>query len=159
MCRRTAVSLLGPALVLLDVACGGSGGDRVEVRIGRLVIQAELARTAEERALGLGGRDAMAPDAGMLFVFPQEHVPVFWMQGMRFPLDFIWISRDGRVVDLTEEVPPPAPGTPDAELPRYTPSAPVLYALEVNAGVIDQAGVEVGDTVAFDPDVSPADVR
>ncbi|MFN3487243.1 MAG: nucleotide-binding domain containing protein, partial [Planctomycetota bacterium] len=73
---------------------------RVEVRIGRLVIDAEVARTAEERAQGLSGRDSLAEDAGMLFVLEREHVPSFWMKGMRFPLDFVWVSAEGRVVDL-----------------------------------------------------------
>lgn len=156
--------MLRPLVLLLLVACAGAayiacGGDdgRVEVRIGdRLAINVELALTPAERAQGLGGRDSLAQDAGMLFVFGQEQLHAFWMRGMRFPLDFIWISADGRVVDLTENVPPPEPDTADSELALYRPDEPVLYTLEVNAGVVTEAGVEVGDEVTFEPEV-PAD--
>ena len=141
------------------VACGGGAAQRVEVRIGRLAVSAELARTPEERARGLGGRASLMQDAGMLFVFPGEGQPDFWMKDMRFPLDFIWISADRHVVDLTENVPPPAPGTPDSDLPRYRPRAAVLYTLEVNAGAIAVAGLRLGDAVTFDPVPSREGVR
>ena len=126
----------------------------VEVRIGALVIDAEQARTQEERTQGLGGRGSLAADAGMLFVFEEEGQHSFWMRGMRFPLDFIWISSDGLVVELTEDVPPPAPGAADGDLPLFRPGTPVLYVLEVNAGVVREAGVGVGDAVRFAPDIS-----
>ena len=143
-----------PFIVLsLNVAgCGGVGEQEgTEIRIGSLTIQAELARTPEERAQGLSGRDSLPEGEGMLFIFQQEGLPSFWMKGMRFPLDFIWISRDLRVVDITENVPPPGP---DGALPTYEPDAAVLYMLEVNAGVVRMTGIDVGDTVAFEPDIS-----
>ncbi|MDZ4278961.1 MAG: DUF192 domain-containing protein, partial [Dehalococcoidia bacterium] len=112
-----------------DGAAPNGDDESVEVTVGPLVIEAELARTPEERSLGLGGRDLLPEDAGMLFVFEQEGQPGFWMRGMRFPLDFIWISADQRVVSLTEDVPPPEPGTPDQALPFYEPDEPVLYVL------------------------------
>ena len=155
MARGLALLLCLLTFAGLAASCGGGAGDRVEVRIGRLVIEAELARTPEERTQGLSGRGSLPREAGMLFVFPQEHVASFWMRGMRFPLDFIWISGDRHVVDLTEDVPPPAPGTPDDALPFYNPDAPVLYVLEVNAGVVQESGVRAGDSVSFEPDVSP----
>ncbi len=148
------------ALAVLAAACGGSErievrSERIEVRIGELVIDAEVARTPEERGQGLSGRSSLPDEGGMLFVFQQEGQPGFWMREMRFPLDFIWISQDGLVMDLTEDVPPPDAGVPDEPLPRYQPDAPVLYVLEVNAGIIRQSGVQVGDAVTFKPDISP----
>ena len=128
--------------------------ETVTVQIDGLAVQAELAQTPEERAQGLSERDSLAAGAGMLFVFETERQPSFWMRGMRFPLDFLWISAGLRVVDRTEDVPPPDPETPDADLPRYVPDAAVLYVLEVNAGVIREAGVEIGDTVIFEPDIA-----
>lgn len=122
---------------------------QTEIRIGALAIQAEIARTPEERGQGLSGRPSLPQNAGLLFVFSEERTPSFWMLDMRFPLDFIWISADQRVVDLTENVPPPDPG--ESDLPRYAPGQPILYVLEVNAGVVQEAGIQVGDTVAFDP--------
>ncbi len=127
-----------------------SQAGRVQVRIGGLIIDAETARTAEERAQGLSDRDVLAEDTGMLFFLGSERIPGFHMRGMRFPLDFIWISSDLRVADLTENVPHPA--SPDEEPSRIQPQSPVLYVLEVNAGVVESSGVSIGDEVVFEPD-------
>ena len=158
--RRAAgltLSLLVAALAALPIACNDAPPpaaieEGTKVRIGDLTIQAELARTPEERARGLSGRPSLPEDGGMLFVLSEERRPAFWMLDMRFPLDFIWVSSDGRVADLTQDVPPPEPGA--SQLPRYQPVRPVLYVLEVNAGTVRRAGVEIGDAVTFDPPVS-----
>ena len=150
---RTRVPLYLFVVVLAAVACKDSGPARTEVRIDGLVVRAELATTVEERAQGLSGRGSLPEDGGMLFVFPEEQRPAFWMRDMRFPLDFIWISRDYRVAALTENVPPPDAGLAPEDLPRYRPDVPVRYVLEVNAGIVREYGVQAGDAVTFDPDV------
>ena len=111
-----------------------------------------MASTPEERGPGLGGRPSMPLDEGMLFIFQGEGQYSFWMRGMLFPLDFIWISSDRIVVDITVDVPTVEPGVPDGELPRYRPDQAVLYMLEVNAGVVREAGVQIGDAVTFEPE-------
>ena len=157
-------------LTTLAVACGGSSpsvsvapgtvtidtpsaspASRVQVRIGDLIIDAETARNVEERAQGLSDRNEMGLDEGMLFFMESERIPGFHMRGMRFPLDFIWISSDLRVAGVTENVPHPA--SPDDEAARIQPQSPVLYVLEVNAGVVESSGLRIGDEVVFDPDV------
>lgn len=154
MPARFAAGLTLALLLALAAACGDGDPRRTEVRIGGLVVQAELALTPDERSLGLGGRESLAPDAGMLFVYPDEQPRTFWMKDTRVPLDFVWISADRRVIGFVENVPPPAPGTPDSDLPLYSSPAPVPYVLEVNAGAVARAGVQVGDAVTFEADVS-----
>ena len=156
---RLAAGLLLALCVALAPACGDGPPRRTEVRIGGLAVQAELALTPDERSLGLGRRASLPQDAGMLFVFPSEQEETFWMKDMRFPLDFVWISADRRVIGVLEGVPPPAPGTSDADLTLYRSPAPVLYVLEVNAGAVERTGVRVGDAVTFTPDVSMEDAR
>ena len=126
--------------------------ERIGVRIGGLTVRAETARTPEERGPGLGGRASMPLDEGMLFIFQSEGQYSFWMRGMLFPLDFIWISSARVVVDITIDVPTVEPSVPDGELQRYRPDQAVLYMLEVNAGVVREAGVQIGDAVTFDPE-------
>jgi uncharacterized membrane protein (UPF0127 family) len=70
------------------------------------------------------------------------------MKGMRFPLDLVWIDGD-RVVDVTARVPNEPPGTPDAQLPVYSPSRPANRVLEVNAGWAQRNGVKAGDRVLY----------
>ena len=40
----------------------------------------------------------------MLFVFPSGRTSAFWMAGMRFPLDFVWISENCTVSEITKIV-------------------------------------------------------
>ena len=125
--------------------------DVVDVHIGDLTIVAETAVSAEERGQGLSDRPSLAQNAGMLFFMGEARTPGFHMRNMQFPLDFVWISADGRVADLTENVLHPA--VAGETLSGISPSAPVTYVLEVNAGVIEAAGIEIGDLVAFEPDI------
>jgi uncharacterized membrane protein (UPF0127 family) len=120
-------------------------------------LDVELADTPDERALGLGGRDALAVDAGMLFDLGSTRVPSFSMRGMRFPLDMIWIAEDGEIVAVTADV-PHEPGAPDSELRRYSPPEAVRYVLEVNAGTAARLGLAPGVTLAFDIPTSGAHV-
>ena len=156
------------ALAALAAACSGSSApdsatptpaaatststpivlsELIDVVFDGLVIRAEPARTGEERAQGLSGHAPLSNDGGMLFFLGEERVPAFTMRGMLFPLDFVWISSDLHVVDLTENVPHPA--APGEALSGIRPVAPVLYVLEVSAGVIAEFGIEVGDEVRF----------
>ena len=127
----------------------------IDVRIRDVTIRAELATTPAERSQGLSDRETLAPDAGMLFVYDAETTPSFTMRRMRFPLDFIWISAGRRVVDLTQDVPPPA--APGQEVDGLRPASAVQYVLEVNAGLVEEAGISVGDEVSFGPDALPGD--
>ena len=104
------------------------------------------ADTPQERAAGLSGYPGLPKDAGMLFVFPELRQPSFWMKGMEFALDLIWI-RDGTVVQIHVSVPPPPPDTPDDQLPRYHPTEPITHVLELTAGSAARYGITIGDHV------------
>jgi uncharacterized protein len=145
---RRILAILVLATVLA-AGCGG-GGDaperdeaRTVVRIGDATVQVELADDEAARRRGLSGRPRLGRDQGMLFVLPND-MPSFWMKGMRFPLDIVWIDGN-RVVDVTADVPPPR--RPGGGLPTYSPDRPADRVLEVNAGWAALHGVEPGDTV------------
>ncbi len=103
-------------------------------------LDVEIASTAEQSARGLGYRDALPADAGMIFDLHEARIPTFWMKGMRFPLDMVWIGDDKRVAGVTVGV-QPQPGASDAQLRRYSFDAPVRYVLEVNAGAASRLGL------------------
>jgi hypothetical protein len=127
---------------------GNNPGGRPEaaVSIDGATVQVEVADEPEERQRGLSGRERLGEDEGMFFVFQTPGRPSFWMKGMKFPLDFIWVYRD-RVAEVTESVPPPSPGTPDRSLSLITPTTPVTAVLEVNAGYVAKHDLAVGDEV------------
>lgn len=119
-------------------------------------INIETANTPAARRLGLGGRDSLATNSGMLFVFDQEGTQTFWMKGMHFPLDFIWI-RSNKVVDITKNALPPTKDQPDSQLPLYIPREPVTKVLEVNSGFVDAHDIKIGDKIEglASPSASP----
>lgn len=119
------------------------------VAIGGALFEVEIAATTDTRTRGLSGRERLAPQTGMLFVFEPAVASAFWMKEMLFPLDFVWIGKDCKVVDVTLNAPAPAPGTPDSSLPIYEIEAMAGYTLEINAGEVEALGIQVGDGVVF----------
>ena len=81
----------------------------------------------------------------MLFIFETGVASFFWMKGMLFSLDFVWIGMDCMVVDLTPNVPVGEKG----EFPTYTSSVTAAYNFEINSGEAEKYGVEVGASVRF----------
>lgn len=119
-----------------------------KIKVGNSEIFVEIADNDRERVRGLSGRESLAEDVGMLFLYDRDTIPAFWMYEMRFDIDIIWI-RDSVVVDISENVPAPEPDTPRAELPRYYPSTTVDSILEVNAGFVEQNSISIGDKVVL----------
>jgi uncharacterized membrane protein (UPF0127 family) len=66
------------------------------------------------------------------------------MKDMKFDIDIIWI-RDGKVVEITEDI--PTPDDESSKLILYSPSQPVDRVLEVNSGDSLRLGIKVGDEV------------
>ena len=101
----------------------------------------DVADTPEKRSVGLSGHEELAPDEGMLFVFPEDGIYAFWMKDMRFSIDILWISREGVIVDMQQKV---APETYPA---AYTPRKEARYVLELPSGWVERYTVELGDAV------------
>lgn len=120
--------------------------DIKQVTIGEAVIKVEVAVSPQSRQQGLSGRGSLGADEGMLFIFEEKSRHQFWMKGMNFALDFIWIA-DGSVVDISQRIPAPF-GTFD--LPRILrPAVKVDQVLEVNAGVVESSKIKIGDKVTY----------
>lgn len=111
-----------------------------EVKVGTHVLQVEVVSSAAAQELGLGGRPSMDADHGMLFVFPNRGVYPFWMKGMHFPLDIIWIDGD-TVTEITTLQPP---ASPDEQPQEYMPKLPADRVLEINAGMAKKLGIGAG---------------
>lgn len=113
-------------------------------------LKVEIADTTSKKSKGLSGRDFLAQDEGLLFVYDKPDKYAYWMKGMKFALDFVWI-KDNIVVDLLPNIPPPASGQKDSALPIYTAKVEFNKVLEVNAGVIQRLNIKAGDTIIFSP--------
>lgn len=110
------------------------------VSIGDLNLIVEVAATQKQWEHGLSDRTDLGDVDGMLFTFPQYHIPIFWMKDMYFPIDMIWIAG-GKVVDITYE----AKVETTDKLPTYSPVVPVNMILETRAGWAKENNIIVGD--------------
>lgn len=119
-----------------------------QLKINDSLINVEVANTQESRTQGLGGRESLASNSGMLFEFEKSGKYGFWMKGMLFPLDFIWINGN-KVVDLLPNVAPPSPNQDPSTLPIFEPVVEVDKVLEVNSGFIMDHNIKVGDEVTL----------
>ena len=110
-------------------------------KIGDQTVRVTVADTPESRERGLSGRDGLASDEGMLFVFPNDEYHMFWMKDMLFSIDIVWLSRDKTVVDIAEDV------SPDTFPSSFSPRALARYVLELPAGFVEEYTVQIGDEV------------
>lgn len=145
--------LLIMLLVLPGAACGQDAAAPVDddgrVRepltitndAGTLDFMVELALTPQEQSLGLMHREQMAPDHGMLFVFPGVDMHYFWMRNTLLPLDIIFIRADGTIAHIAERAIP-------LDETSISSRVPVHSVLELNAGTADRLGFGIGDLVS-----------
>lgn len=96
-----------------------------------------IADTEELRETGLQGVTSLPTNEGMLFVFDSPEKVSFWMKDTYIPLDIIYISQDGEVLQVFPNCAP----MDDTLLEADTDE--VKYVLELNP----ESGVNVGDDV------------
>jgi len=137
-CSRPATS---PAGAAGSSAPEPAAGPHVVLPSGA-AIAVEVAVTDQERAQGLMFRESMPRSAGMVFLFEGLEIRPFWMKNCHFPLDMIFTTRDGTVVDVLKDVPPCAPDPAPCE--SVVPGAKADTVLEVNAGVAGANGAVPG---------------
>lgn len=134
------------ALPLL-AGCGGDEGPQavIETGKGEVRVEVEIADSPAERQLGLMGRESLAQDAGMIFLFQGEHRGGFWMKDTPVPLSIAFVGADGRIVRILDMEPCRAdPCT------VYDPGVAYASALEVNKGAFARWGVEEGDGLTLE---------
>jgi len=116
------------------------------LQIDQVKIPVEIAQSATEIKQGLSGRVALDQDKGMLFLFATPSRYRFWMPNMHFPLDFIWLGSDKRIVDITPNV---SHDFDPLQPIFYQPRTPAQYVLEVNAGFAKQNKLQLGQLAVF----------
>jgi hypothetical protein len=106
----------------------------------------EVVDTTETLSKGLSGRKVLPQRQGMLFVFPKTEVHSMWMPNMYFPLDFVWIDDQKKIVKIEENV-SPCSGTHNCT--SYSSLYPTKYAIELNAFDASRIGLNVGKQLSF----------
>jgi len=108
----------------------------VNGRTGRPIATAfELATTSETRRKGLLGRDSLDPSAAMI-IAPCSSVHTFFM---RFPIDIIFVRRDGTIRKIVRNVRPW----------RIAGSLGTFATIEMAGRAVDLHDLRVGDRVSL----------
>ena len=145
------VSLLVIFLAILSylpkcIATEVCGSTKVEQLIRKEVtitaprggISVEVVDTPEARELGLSGRTGIHNNDGMLFVFPSSGRFGFWMKDMNFPIDMVWINKQGVIVHIVENA------KPEDYPAKYVNAPEALYVLEIGTGQARSHGMYLG---------------
>lgn len=131
----------------------------------------EIAATPSQQAWGLMGRQSLADDHGMLFVYEHPQIMNFWMFGTYIDLSIAFIDEKKIVREIQtmkahpEKMDPQRPIKQLSDIDKYSNWGPTklyfmthqvsssvecLYALEVNAGWFQRHKIKVGDHMIFD---------
>jgi uncharacterized protein len=110
-------------------------------RSGRYEFVLKVADSTIKVQLGLRYQDSVPPDGGMMFVGSVSNPGAFKVvtQGLMLTTDILFISRDGRVVELHPWV---RPNSADV-----VSTLPVVAALQLAGGTISRIGIAFGDRV------------
>jgi uncharacterized membrane protein (UPF0127 family) len=114
-----------------------------------LPITIEVARTSAERSSGLMGRETLAANAGMLFVYRYERSAghSFWMYQTLIPLDIAFLDREGTIRAIRQM--DPCPSAQGRTCPTYEAGVPFHLALEMNQGYFEDQGLKIGDRLSL----------
>ncbi|MCP9292613.1 DUF192 domain-containing protein [Gracilimonas sediminicola] len=105
-------------------------------------VKVALADEPEERNQGLMDVTEMAPDAGMLFIFPNEAPRSFYMANTPLPLDIIFVNADSTIVRIHHNTTP----FNSEQLPSEKPAR---FVVETNGGYCVSNDIQEGMRIRF----------
>lgn len=102
----------------------------------------EVVSDPEDTSRGLSGRNSLAENSAMLFVFGNESRQCFWMKDMLFNLDIIWLDSQKRINKIEQNV------RPDT-YPELFCQNDTRYVIEFNSGFVANNGLKIGSELNF----------
>jgi uncharacterized membrane protein (UPF0127 family) len=138
--RHSILRFLCALPLAASLACAAQQGPQklasIRLNAGIHNIQAEVARTPEQREIGLMFRETMGANDGMLFAFEAPATQCFWMKNTLVPLSAAFIGDDGTIVNIEDMAP--------RALDSHCSAKPVRYVLEMNQGWFAKRGIKPG---------------
>lgn len=131
--------LAGDVSPLTDLPRGSR--DMKQLLVRGTPVDARLAVTREEQIRGLSGTQSLPDGEGLLFVYAEPSRSGIWMKDMNYPIDVLWISEEGKIVHIVENM------RPESYPQAYYPDEDATYVLELPSGFVEIHGTQEGDTV------------
>jgi len=100
----------------------------------------EVARTEEEKKIGLMFRKTLAKNAGMLFLYEREALRLMWMKNTFIPLDILFIDKKGVIKRVVKRTVPHS-------LATISSRQSVLAVLELRGGITSSLEIKKGDRI------------
>lgn len=111
-------------------------------RIGDEAFTLLVADTPARAQLGLGAVSKLPRHYGMLFYGQGEMR--FWMKGMAYPIDILWLDERGRILHIEYSV---SPSTYPNKTFSNPPSTDARMVIEIGAGEAARLNLQVGTKV------------
>jgi len=108
----------------------------------KIFLELEHAETKDERRKGLQGRKKLNEYNGMLFKFPKPEKQSIWMKDTHIPLDIIFLSEDGTVLNIEK-------GEPQSTEHIFSKDSNCRHVLELRQGKADDFNISEGDNLSF----------
>ena len=102
---KTILFLVSFLCILWISTIYSQGLMKIPIYIKDREILVEVAKTEEERAIGLMGRTSLGKEEGMFFIFEDEGIHGFWMKNTLLPLSIAFIDREGKIIWITDMQP------------------------------------------------------
>ena len=139
----------GPVLALFLLACtwGCTRGPapqtlpKMEIEIAGRRIQVEVARTSDERNIGMMFRKKLEPDEGMLFVYERNKILSFYMKNTYAPLSIAFLRADGVILNIEHMEP--------LTMESHQSRLPCRFAMEMPRGWFAAQNLKPGDKIGL----------
>lgn len=105
-----------------------------------IMMNVEIADNSYKHMIGYMFRDEIEENEGMLFIFNEAARRSFWMVNVKFPLEAIFFSANGTVVDVLEM----ESGNKGCRI--YTSQKEAKYVLEVPKGFSQKNGITINNS-------------
>ncbi len=114
-----------------------------EISVAGRQFKTYVADTEALQEKGLSGRPAISADEAMLFPFGTPDYYGFWMKGMRFSVDMVWLDADRKIIFIKNEA------MPESYPEGFRPDKKATYVIEFLGGTVKKLGFKIGDEVSI----------
>ena len=127
-------------IVIFGLAIAYVYNQKPIVIINNKSIAIEVANTQIGRQQGLSGRESLADNHGMLFIFNKKDNQVFYNKDMKFPIKVLWIVEN-QIIGISD-----LPVESGERTLIHSPAA-VDFVLEITDKTFTNINIKPGDLV------------